>query len=79
VLNMYSSYYPTAYQGYPGVNQYSYPYKQGDDRIFFGGGLLAPLLLGGIAGAALARPYGFGYPYPYPVYPPYPYYPRPWY
>lgn len=83
---MYNNYYPNTYL----PNYQTYPYqtdmvpqsnmvpqdKQGDnDERFFP--FLAPLLLGGLAGAAIARPWGYGgYPYPYPVPYPYPYYPR---
>lgn len=36
---------------------------------FFGGGFVAPLLLGGVAGYAIGnnRPNYYPYPYPYPV------------
>lgn len=66
------------YPNYPMNNSNQLPsYSQGsdDDRII-GGGFVAPFLLGGLAGAALApRPY---YPSYYPPYYP-PYYPRPYY
>ena len=42
-------------------------YNSGDR--FFGGGFVAPLLLGGVAGYAIGnnRPNYYPYPYPYPV------------
>lgn len=57
---------------------YSYPQRRtmaygrdfrNTDERFFGGGIIAPLVLGGIAGYALGRPnyYPQPYPYPYPV------------
>lgn len=79
---MYSSspsYHNYEYNQYP-YGAYSTYEKDSGDR-FIGAGLLAPFLLGGLAGAAVApafyRPYPFipyaPYPYPYP----YPY-PRVW-
>lgn len=74
----YSNYYSypgniqSSYSTYPSSNQpaTTSATDQSDDR-FLGAGIVAPLLLGGIAGAALARRPYYGYPYPYP----YPYYP----
>ena len=42
-------------------------YNSGDS--FFGGGFVAPLLLGGVAGYAIGnnRPNYYPYPYPYPA------------
>ena len=42
-------------------------YNSGDR--FFGGGFVAPLLLGGVAGYAIGnnRPNYYPYPYPYPA------------
>ncbi|MDD3392694.1 MAG: hypothetical protein PHE54_04070 [Bacilli bacterium] len=66
------------YPNYPINNQMLYnPYNVGnvgnDDRFIAAGGFLAPFLLGGIAGAAIApnlgnnRPYYYNnYYYPYP-------------
>ena len=48
-----------------------------DNRLFLGGGFLAPFLLGGIAGAALTPGFGYNRPYYYNnyyYYQPYPYY-----
>ena len=43
---------------------------------FFGGGFLAPFILGGITGGLLSPPRPYPVPAPYPVpYPPYPPYP----
>ena len=66
------------------MNNYQYPntyyYPNGNDERF-AGGIIAPLLLGGVAGYAIGqnnngRPMIF---YPqrpfYPIYNPYPYYP----
>ena len=78
---MYSNYYnyPSSCSCYPSNYSMNYPTttsmnystcnNPSDDR-FIGGGLLAPFLLGGLAGAAVApafypRPYpyqGFGFP-----------------
>lgn len=71
---MYRSGNESQYIGSPAVTG-SYPEQlPGQDERF--APLLAPFLLGGIAGAALARPWGT---YPYPVYTPYPYpYPYPY-
>lgn len=60
------------YNYYPGTSNYyttssmspSY-YSSSGDR-FIGAGFVAPFLLGGLAGAALARPWGGFVPYPYP-------------
>lgn len=70
---MYSNYQiPYNYN----VSNRSYSGSYNNDR-FVGGGFLAPFLLGGIAGAAVApafyggygRPYYYNnYYYPYPVY-----------
>lgn len=50
------------------------PYPNNDDR-FFGGGFIAPFLLGGVAGSLLTRPnypiYSPGPPIYYPPYRPY--------
>lgn len=64
--------YPT--RRTPNMRNQSYPvsYQEGDR--FIGGGFVAPLILGGIAGYALGRPNYYPYPYPYPVYTPYPSY-----
>ena len=45
----------------------NYMYNSGDR--FFGGGFVAPLLLGGVAGYAIGnnRPNYYPYPYPYPA------------
>ena len=43
--------------------------RRGDDR-FFGGGFVAPFILGGITGSLLSRPNNFYGPYPVPS--PYP-------
>lgn len=52
-----------------------YPVNNTNDDRFFGAGIVAPLLLGGIAGYALRPPYPAPYPYPvpYPVQYPMPY------
>lgn len=79
---MYNNYnYPLNNSPYPSNYQTSYPSydNQGNDR-FIAGGLLAPFLLGGLAGAAIAPTF---YPRPYyPAYQPFqPYpccYPRFW-
>lgn len=68
--NYTTNYIPSNY----GINTYS-----NDDR-FFGGGILAPFLLGGVGGYLLGRPNynNFG-PGPIPVYfPPQPTYPIPY-
>jgi len=55
--------YPMFYQNsdsYYGNNSYSV----NDDRLI-GGGVLGPLLLGGIAGYAIGRPNYYQYPYNY--------------
>ena len=81
--------YPYNYtmQGYNSIYTPAIDPKGNDERLI-GGGLLAPLLLGGVAGYAIGqnnynRPYMFytqpyyNYqPYPYPYYYPYNYYRR---
>ena len=57
---------------------YTYPTSNNGDRLFLGGGFVAPFLLGGIAGSLLTRPnypvyapgppIGFYPPRPYPYY-----------
>ena len=61
-------------------NRYNYYYPNQNDERFIGGGVVAPLLLGGVFGYALGnnnngRPMVF-YPTPRPYYPMYynPYY-----
>ena len=57
---------------------YNNIYQQSNDDRIIAGGFVAPFLLGGLTGAALAGPRPYAYPiapYPY-IYPPYPYYPR---
>ena len=72
---MYSNYnipqYHRNMQSYRTQN-YTYPNNNGD-RLFLGGGFVAPFLLGGIAGSLLTRPN-------YPIYQPGPIYypPRPY-
>lgn len=72
---MYSMY---SYNSMPGTNQNMYydnnrSFSSSSDDRFLGGGLLAPLLLGGVAGYAIGnnRP-NYYYPQPYfvpgPVY-----------
>lgn len=64
---MYNSYYPM-YQQYQSNYPYNYQKQYGkDDRILF------PFLLGGLTGAAIARPYPYFRPLPYYA-PPYPFY-----
>ena len=53
----------------------TYYYPQNDER--FSGGIIAPLLLGGVAGYAIGQNYNNGRPmvfYPRPYYPYIPYY-----
>ncbi len=73
----YNTYQGSIYQPARDINS--------NDERFIGGGLIAPLLLGGVAGYAIGqnnynnRPYMFytqPYPYYYPNYYPYPYYRR---
>jgi hypothetical protein len=71
--------YQGSYKTYPGVGtttyQTTYPTQGSDGDRFLGGALLAPFLLGGLTGAAVA-PYFMGRPY-YPYGPaccPPPYY-----
>lgn len=73
------------YNRIPQYNNMYYTRGNNDDR-FVGTGLIAPLLLGGVAGYAIGqnnnynngfRPMVF-YPQPYPYYQYYPSY-RPWY
>ena len=57
-------------------NYSPYNYRSNNNNRFIGGGLLAPLLVGGIAGYAIGNNnYKNYYPYPYPNYYPtyYPY------
>lgn len=69
----FNNYYPTnrSYTTYPAMNSSIYNNTSGDR--FIAGGFVAPFLLGGLAGAALApafrpQPMWWG---PYPAYPPY--------
>ncbi len=57
---------------YNSIPYFNYNMRRGHsgDR-FFGGGLLLPFLLGGIAGGAIARSNYYPYYPPYPMYPPY--------
>ena len=79
--------YPYNYnmQGYPADSIYTPAIdpNESDERIV--GGIVAPLLLGGVAGYAIGQnnnsnnhPYMF-YTYPYPYYNPYSYYPYNYY
>lgn len=75
---MYSKYnIPQYRQNMQSYNTQSYPYYRNSsndgDRLFLGGGFVAPFLLGGIAGSLLTRPN-------YPIYAPGPIYypPRPY-
>lgn len=71
----YNYTYPQQFYGYRNVQQNN----PNDER--FVGGLIAPLLLGGVAGYAIGQNNNYGRPYmfytqPYPYYTPYynPYY-----
>jgi hypothetical protein len=57
---MYRDYY-----GYPS----SFGYRNYNDSRIIGGGFIAPFLLGGLAGAALAPAFYRPFPYYYPFYP----------
>lgn len=69
-------------QSYPNMYRRNQNFYRNQRNIngdrFIGGGLIAPLLLGGIAGYAIGRPNYYPYPYNYYYnnyyYPPYPYY-----
>ncbi len=63
-------------------NMYQTRQFRGEDDRFFGGGIIAPLLLGGLAGYAIGRPNDYYPPYNnfynnfyYQPYQPYPFYP----
>ncbi|MFA7688792.1 MAG: hypothetical protein WCX96_01720 [Bacilli bacterium] len=64
---MYRNYYN---YGYPS----NFGYRNYNDNRLIGGGFIAPFLLGGLAGAALAP----SFYRPYPQYYSPPYYPRYW-
>ena len=55
------------YYNYPHNYPHNYNHLNQNGDRFFGGAFLAPFLLGGIAGAAVARPPYYGPPPMYPV------------
>ncbi len=83
---MYSNYNMTQnYQNmYPAGQNFQNNFQNSGDERFIGGGLLAPFLLGGVAGYAIGGgrpnsnyypPYNYSYNNYYGAYPYYPYYP----